>query len=67
MPIDRISAVRVETVLPFLADDGSPGLSLIAFDGRGFHFLFPKEAGSDSLRDIASQWDQMAGRPPQGH
>jgi len=67
MPIDQVSAVRIETVLPFLADDGSLGLSLIAFDGRRFDFLFPSEDGSESLRNVAGQWDQMIGRQQSTH
>lgn len=62
MAADNVSAIRVETVLPFLSEDGSLGLSLIAFDGRRFDFLFPSEGGSASLREVAAQWEQMYGR-----
>jgi hypothetical protein len=67
MPIDQLPTVRIETVLPFLAEDNSLGLSLIAFDGRGFHFLFDSQHGLDALRELLEQWEQMIGRVPRGH
>ena len=62
MSLDQVQATRIETVLPFLSEDGSLGLALIAFDGRRFDFLFSTEHGSGFLRDVAAQWDQMRGR-----